>query len=77
MTDDRYLMETLPWGFSGAAKAIDGSPYAIGVIYSKKLGGAIVSIGHDGPDMDVNVARVNAAAAFILARVNDSEHTYA
>ena len=70
MTDDRYLMETLPWAFSGAAKAMDG-PYAIGVIYSKKLGCAVVSIGHDGSDMDVNIARVNAVAAFILERIND------
>jgi hypothetical protein len=71
MTDDRYLMETLPWGFTGAVKAIDGSPYAIGAIYSKKLGGVIVSIGYDGPDMDVNIARVNIAASFILERIND------
>lgn len=64
------LDATLPWTFPGAAAAIDGSPYAIGVIISKKLGCPIISISYDGPDMANNIAKANAAGSYIVHACN-------
>jgi hypothetical protein len=61
--------ETFPWVFSGAIAALDG-PYAIGVIYSLPLGCAIISVGHDGPDMAENISKTNSAAAYIVESCN-------
>ena len=70
MTNDDIVKNTLPWVLARAVESLDGK-YALGAIVSEKLGRVIVSIGHDGPDMEMNIARVNAAGEFIVRRCND------
>jgi hypothetical protein len=64
--------ETLPWIFTGAHESIDGK-YAIGVIVSEKICGAICAISYDGVDMETNLARLNAAGKIIVERVNGGQ----
>lgn len=69
------IIETLPWKFSGATKSLTGA-YAIGVIYSPRLGCAITEISYGGPDIDEALVKANIAGDFIVEACNkliDSE----
>lgn len=68
--DAGTIEDTMPWGFSGAAAALDG-PYAIGVVYSMSRGCCVFSIGYDGPNMDENIAKVNMIGKWLVDRTEE------